>query len=505
VTVTPPALAQLALTTDETTPSCDGKLVARSASLTIKEATTLKAVSCKGNTASLIVTKKFEILPGPVVIVSFQIYGSVSAADLSDDMKNDFVGALVEMLRLPSRDLVQDITVKDARRRLLAVDLSLGILTNGDDSADDLQNSIKNTDFGSLTNRAGWSDAAVAGVEVSVLQPDGTAPPTTPPPAKKTAWPVMVAGVVGAVVALTLMATGSFYFYRRGVERKTQTENKLSPASSDVNALDPADLQPSILEEYDCSQDDHVKPEMSTTSLEQRIMGNDSASVASDEEIELGMDQARGEFVFVESVQEALGIFNLMLPWQQKQEQPKADEDEILAEAASLGGASSTADAKLKQGTLKLGDQAGLWKDNKSEAHSEAGVSVASRQASYAAGPSKDESAQLYASNPSIPHPSPDGNYLSVQSAPSAPAPSIEDQTAVLEAPGTPPESDPGTPRSNIDAHADLTKDLEVVQTFPRYPRLVTPRSDQSGVGISHAAPVQLWKASDLGPDQEQA
>ena len=103
VTVTPPALAQLALTTDETTPSCDGKLVARSASLTIKEATTLKAVSCKGNTASLIVTKKFEILPGPVVIVSFQIYGSVSAADLSDDMKNDFVGALVEMLRLPSR------------------------------------------------------------------------------------------------------------------------------------------------------------------------------------------------------------------------------------------------------------------------------------------------------------------------------------------------------------------------------------------------------------------
>lgn len=270
VTVTPPALAQLALTTDETTPSCDGKLVARSASLTIKEATTLKAVSCKGNTASLIVTKKFEILPGPVVIVSFQIYGSVSAADLSDDMKNDFVGALVEMLRLPSRDLVQDITVKDARRRLLAVDLSLGILTNGGDSADDLQNSIKNTDFGSLTNRAGWSDAAVAGVEVSVLQPDGTAPPTTPPPAKKTAWPVMVAGVVGAVVALTLMATGSFYFYRRGVERKTQTENKLSPASSDVNALDPADLQPSILEEYDCSQDDHVKPEMSTTSLEQR-------------------------------------------------------------------------------------------------------------------------------------------------------------------------------------------------------------------------------------------
>jgi hypothetical protein len=218
--------------------------------LTLIQSTRLKAVSCREGTASLVVTQTFQVLPGPVVLLSFKISGSVSAAGLSDDMKVAFVDALVEMLGLPSRDLVKDIAVKDARRRLLAVDLSLGILTNSDDSADSLQNTAKSTNFGTLTQRAGWSDATVSGVEVSVLKPGGGGggggtPATTPAPAD-TRWPVMVAGVLGAVAGLTLMATGSFYLFRRGREKNALAEKQIQAVSD--SALHPADVQPSVLD-----------------------------------------------------------------------------------------------------------------------------------------------------------------------------------------------------------------------------------------------------------------
>jgi hypothetical protein len=79
----------------------------------------------------------------------------------------------------------------------------MGILTNSDDSADSLQNTAKSTNIGTLTKRAGWSDATVSGVEVSVLKPGsgggGGTPATTPAPAETRTWPVMVAGVLGAV------------------------------------------------------------------------------------------------------------------------------------------------------------------------------------------------------------------------------------------------------------------------------------------------------------------
>lgn len=173
----------------------------------------------------------------------------MSAAGLSEDMKRAFVDALVEMLGLPSKDLVQDIAVKDSRRRLLAVDLSLGILTNSDDSADSLQNTAKSKNFETLAQRAGWSGATVSGVEVSVLKPGGGGgkPATTPAPAETRTWPVMVAGILGAVAGLTLMATGSFYLYRRVRERNALAEKQIQAASSD-SAQDPADLQPSVLE-----------------------------------------------------------------------------------------------------------------------------------------------------------------------------------------------------------------------------------------------------------------
>jgi hypothetical protein len=100
------------MSTGQTTPSCNGKSFDR-ATLTLIQSTRLKAVSCREGTASLVVTQSFQVLPGPVILLSFKISGSVSAAGLSDDMKVAFVDALVEMLGLPSKDLVQDIAVKE--------------------------------------------------------------------------------------------------------------------------------------------------------------------------------------------------------------------------------------------------------------------------------------------------------------------------------------------------------------------------------------------------------
>ena len=54
-----------------------------------------------------------------------------------------------------------------------------------------------------------------------------------------------------------------------------------------------------------------------------------------DEEVELGPPKhttAQGEFVFADNVRDAIGMFNLMIPWQSS-----GDQEDLMTETAALG------------------------------------------------------------------------------------------------------------------------------------------------------------------------
>lgn len=88
-----------------------------------------------------------------------------------------------------------------------------------------------------------------------------------------------------------------------------------------------------------------------------------------DEEIDVGSPNfatqyAQGEFVFAENVKEAIGMFNLMIPWQR----PAGEQEDLMAEAAAIGQ-SEQADrfrrspgAEANQGDINLGDNNGATK-----------------------------------------------------------------------------------------------------------------------------------------------
>jgi hypothetical protein len=57
-----------------------------------------------------------------------------------------------------------------------------------------------------------------------------------------------------------------------------------------------------------------------------------------DEEVNVGSPKyvtqfAQGEFVFAENVKEAIGMFNLMIPWHR----PAGEDEDLIAEAAAIG------------------------------------------------------------------------------------------------------------------------------------------------------------------------
>ena len=222
--------------------------------------------------------------------------------------------------------------------------------------------------------------------------------------------------------------------------------------------------------------------------FENRIMSDDPASVADDQEIgrgdaasvtndeEIGMSYGmRGDIVFVDS---ALNMLNLILPWQQTKEQPKEEKDEIILEAASLGDTSTTADARRIRDTSRVGERAGpIQKASRPPS----GAMFLQSTAPSAPAPSVDET-QDRAASPAMSVQSlqisvrplpvvasrPPSPAMFVQStAPSAPAPSVDetqDRAATTRAPETPPQVSGGG-------------------------ALTTSRN----VGISNAAPVQHY------------
>jgi len=79
---------------------------------------------------------QFEVLPSSVVQVSFTIAGSSYAtpADVPEDMIKRFVHAFANELGI-SKDRISNIEVRDARRRLLDVQMIFYIASNSESNA----------------------------------------------------------------------------------------------------------------------------------------------------------------------------------------------------------------------------------------------------------------------------------------------------------------------------------------------------------------------------------
>jgi len=184
--------ATLVYTTDGSEPKCSSAsmssiktamltLVAKNFEMTLYN---LKAISCTSGRSSDVLGETYQVDPGHVVLVSFPIEGKVTAGDLQKDeaLREGLLKGIAEVLGI-ARELLQDVTITDARRRLLAVNLEFGIVAQSEDAANKLQAAVLSADFSKAA--AGIPGAKLGKPTVTVRAPGVVVPKTTPAPQEK--------------------------------------------------------------------------------------------------------------------------------------------------------------------------------------------------------------------------------------------------------------------------------------------------------------------------------
>jgi hypothetical protein len=206
----------LSVTKNGADPACDSSPPSSAPIvLIITQSTTVKAVSCVSGVPSQVSSEAYVITPGPVVEVTIRLEGSISAADMNDAAKNTFKESFAKLIKV-APELIT-LSVRNARRKLLAVDLKMEILTPGAKIGD-----------------------------ISVLINDPSKPPKTPSttpaaePEKKSNVVVIVAAAVGGVVAISLMLAILLFYLRR----KTLTKTELKLVSVESVPFPPSLVEP---------------------------------------------------------------------------------------------------------------------------------------------------------------------------------------------------------------------------------------------------------------------
>jgi hypothetical protein len=137
----------LAVSTEESRPpTCPTISAYRSLEIMVTASSTLAAVACVEDLSSPVTTEKYVIEPGPVVSVSFFLEGDVSASDLTESVKTKLVTSFAATLDM-APEQISAVEIADARRRLLAVKMSLDILAQDADSAKAIADNVKEADF----------------------------------------------------------------------------------------------------------------------------------------------------------------------------------------------------------------------------------------------------------------------------------------------------------------------------------------------------------------------
>lgn len=217
----------LNITTDGVMPTCVGGVNGVDKKFVVTESMTMMAILCEDGETSARTSRKFLIEPGPVVELQMTLVGSVSAADLRDDAKNEkkfltdlseFLGVAVERMSL--------LSVQDARRRLLSIDLTVGVVTNSDAAAQKMSADVAAADFGAFLSALGWANVEVSGVTTVIISPPsqvGTPAPTATEK-KPSNVPIIVAAGVGAVVFVCILASVVYFFLSRTAAKKKLSE-----------------------------------------------------------------------------------------------------------------------------------------------------------------------------------------------------------------------------------------------------------------------------------------
>ena len=202
----------------------------------------IKAISCDGKRRSAITIDNYELEPGPTLVVALKMEGDVSASDIKGAAKDRFISSFATAMGL-QKERVFIVSLADARRRLLAVNIELGIAAKSDEDADTLKTSVENADLSAVAAGAGLSDTKIAGVETSVLQPDDAMRDLDEGSSQ-------VGVYVGVVVTLAVVIAGMaccYWFWHHPSMQKDKHNEGASHASADVGfVMDSEERQASI-------------------------------------------------------------------------------------------------------------------------------------------------------------------------------------------------------------------------------------------------------------------
>jgi hypothetical protein len=104
------------------------------------------AIACQGAESSAVISKMFSISEGRIVLITMTLSGFSSASQVTKTVEQQIVAAVADNLGI-SLGLVTLDSVKDARRRLLAISTTLRVLTTDENAAANLQKKAQEADW----------------------------------------------------------------------------------------------------------------------------------------------------------------------------------------------------------------------------------------------------------------------------------------------------------------------------------------------------------------------
>ena len=214
--------------------------------LVITHTCTVTAISCREGVSSNISSRRFEIHPGPVVEVKLNLVGSISLADISPPTKGALLKAFAALIRIPV-ELVSIVSVKDMRRGLLSVQITIEVITNSIESADRIRRTIAAADFRDLAlDELGWQDVEITltgaptggaytqSTQMSTPAPLKTGQEMVSDKEQRLDSPLVIGALLGSAVVLGIGLAGSFVVRRRRREKREETQPKCNAAKETV-------------------------------------------------------------------------------------------------------------------------------------------------------------------------------------------------------------------------------------------------------------------------------
>ncbi len=172
-------------------------------------------MSCQGTTASSPASKDIKIVEAPAIVVTMTLGGSLAAEQVTPEVEQQLENAVAESLGI-SPALIQIQSVKNARRRLLALAVTFRILAANAADAAALQKKATTTDFTSAIKKQTGLDIQVSGISADVVSSPTAAPIVSPAPGGSSSGNVtVIAAAVGAVGGVLLLGAVLLFVYVR--------------------------------------------------------------------------------------------------------------------------------------------------------------------------------------------------------------------------------------------------------------------------------------------------